>query len=95
MKSFKRSVFLTLIITTFLAVASSVQANPILDRVRLLSQDQFHLAQVRECSQQVGPFVTQSTAWQRRREAESQGYGVSGVFPCYDGGYCFNVFFPC
>lgn len=52
----------------------------------------------RQCSQRVGPFVTQSTAWQRLRQAQSQGYGVSGVFPCYGAGgrgYCFNVFFPC
>jgi hypothetical protein len=51
-----------------------------------------------DCSERVGPFVTQDTAWARLHEAESQGYGVSGVFPCYDGdtrGYCFNVFYPC
>ncbi len=52
----------------------------------------------RQCSQRIGPFVTQSTAWQRLRQAERQGYAVSGVFPCYGAGgrgYCFNVFFPC
>jgi hypothetical protein len=52
-----------------------------------------------DCSERVGPLATQETAWSRLREAESQGYGVSGVFPCYDGagyrGYCFNVFYPC
>lgn len=52
-----------------------------------------------DCSERVGPFATQETAWTRLREAEGQGYGVSGVFPCYDGagyrGYCFNVFYPC
>jgi hypothetical protein len=51
-----------------------------------------------DCSERMGPFVTQDTAWARLHEAESQGYGVSGVFPCYDGdtrGYCFNVFYPC
>lgn len=57
------------------------------------------LAQQRECSQRVGPFVTQDSAWQRVRQAKGQGYGTSGVFPCYDGygtrGYCFNVFAPC
>lgn len=55
-------------------------------------------AQQRECSQRVGPFVTQSTAWQRLNEAKSFGYATSGVFPCYDAGtrgYCFNVFYAC
>lgn len=55
--------------------------------------------QGRECQRQLGPFVTQGTAWQRRNEVQSQGYGVSGVFICPDGAggraYCFNVFFPC
>jgi hypothetical protein len=53
---------------------------------------------VQQCQQRVGPFVTQSTAYQRLQQAQSQGYGVSGVFPCYDGGgrgYCFNVFYSC
>ena len=56
-----------------------------------------HLAQ--QCSQRVGPFVTQTTAWQRWRDAQARGYAVSnGVVPCYDQGsrgYCFNVFFSC
>ena len=55
--------------------------------------------QQRECSQRVGPFATQDSAWQRLRQAQGQGYGTSGVFPCYDGygsrGYCFNVFATC
>ena len=53
---------------------------------------------VQQCQQRVGPFVTQGTAYQRLHHAQSQGYGVSGVFPCYGGGgrgYCFNVFYPC
>jgi hypothetical protein len=52
----------------------------------------------RECSQRIGPFVTQTTAYQRLDEAKRRGYSVSGVFPCYEDntrGYCFNVFFPC
>ena len=66
----------------------------------LLSRQLLQLAQYRQCSQRVGPFATQTTAWQRWREARSQGYAVSnGVVPCYDAsgtrGYCFNVFFPC
>ncbi len=52
-----------------------------------------------ECSERQGPFATQDSAWANVRQAESQGLGVSGVFPCYDGagyrGYCFNVFFAC
>ena len=69
------------------------------EQARLLSLNQVHVAQQRECSRRVGPFATQDTAWQRRRQAQSQGYSVSGVFPCYDEygtrGYCFNIFFPC
>jgi len=53
----------------------------------------------RECSQRVGPFATQDTAFRRRQDAASLGYNVSGVFPCFDEsgtrGYCFNVFFRC
>jgi predicted phage tail protein len=57
------------------------------------------IAGQRECSQRIGPFATQDTAFRRREEAQSLGYNASGVFPCYDEfgtrGYCFNVFFPC
>ena len=60
-------------------------------------QGQLRLAQ--QCWQRVGPFVTQTTAWQRWREARDEGYAVSnGVVPCYDQGtrgYCFNVFYSC
>jgi len=60
-------------------------------------QNQLHLAQ--QCWQRGGPFATQTTAWQRWREAQSQGYAISnGVVPCYDQGargYCFNVFYSC
>ena len=52
-----------------------------------------------ECSQRIGPFVTQTTAWQRWREAKSQGYSTSnGVVPCYESytrGYCFFVYYQC
>jgi len=78
--------------------ALSMIAATSTDQIRLLSRNQLHLVQSRECSQRVGPFATQSTAWERLRQAESQGYGVSGVFPCYGDygrGYCFNIFFPC
>jgi len=48
--------------------------------------------------QQIGPFATQTTAWERYREHREAGCEMSeGVFPCYVGGstrgYCFNVFF--
>jgi hypothetical protein len=60
-----------------------------------LSDNQPELAT--QCSQRVGPFATQSTAWQRWRQARSMGYAVSnGVVPCYQGGtrgYCFFVFY--
>ena len=59
--------------------------------------NRLHLTQ--QCSQRVGPFATQTTAWQRRRDTQAQGYAVSnGVVPCYDQGargYCFNVFYSC
>jgi hypothetical protein len=77
----------------------SVTAGNWGDQGRLLPKNQLRLAQLRDCSRRAGPFATQTTAWQRLRQTESQGYGVSGVFPCYDGygsrGYCFNVFVPC
>jgi len=64
---------------------------------QLLSDNRPYLA--RQCSQRVGPFVTQNTAWQRWREARNQGYAVSnGVVPCYSGGtrgYCFFVYYNC
>lgn len=67
--------------------------------VRLPSRTELHVVEQRECSQRVGPFVTQSTARQRLEEAKRRGFGVSGVFPCSDEfgtrGYCFNVFFRC
>jgi hypothetical protein len=57
------------------------------------------LAQYRECQQRVGPFATQSTAWQRWRDAQGQGYSVSnGVVPCFEDGargYCFFAFYRC
>ncbi len=46
------------------------------------------------CTRRAGPYVTQSTAYLRRRQAVAQGFRVSGVFP-NNGGYAFNVFFAC
>ena len=58
--------------------------------------DPHHLRLAQQCSQRVGPFATQTTAWQRWREVQAQGYAVSnGVVPCYDQGargYCFIVY---
>jgi hypothetical protein len=69
------------------------------DRSQVLAQGRFQPVQYRECSQQVGPYATQSTAWQRWREARSRGFSVSnGVTPCYAGsarGYCFYAYVPC
>lgn len=62
---------------------------------RLAIHSEGRFIQVRECSQRQGPFVTQSTAWQRWRAARDRGYAVSnGVVPC-DGGYCFFVYYQC
>ncbi len=54
--------------------------------------------QSRTCSRRFGPYVTQTTAWQRRNAARARGYQVSGVVPCWQGGtrgYCFNLFYRC
>src|SRR6266404_7935269 len=62
------------------------------DQVQWLSRNPLQLAQQGDCSQRFGPYATQTTAWQRWREAKSQGNAVSnGVVPCYDNGYgyCF------
>jgi len=69
------------------------------DREQVLAQSRFQPVQYRECSQQAGPYATQSTAWQRWREARSRGFSVSNsVTPCYAGsarGYCFYAYVPC
>lgn len=75
-------------------------AKCVAEAVQVAGARPFELAQARQCSQRIGPFASQSTAWQRWRQARGQGYAVSdGVFPCYDGygtrGYCFNVFYRC
>ncbi len=81
------------------APALSQTAAESSDQARVPSRNELHLAQYRECSQRVGPFVTQTTAWQRWREAQDRGYSVSnGVVPCYQGdtrGYCFFAFYRC
>lgn len=66
--------------------------------IKSLSSSGLRAAQYNECRRQVGPFVTQSTAYQRRAQFQAQGYGVSGVFPGWGSGsraYYFNVFWAC
>lgn len=80
------------------APASSRIADPAIDAPHAPAPARLRPLQS-ECSERLGPFATQESAWANLRQAESQGAGVSGVFPCYDGagyrGYCFNVFYPC
>jgi hypothetical protein len=75
------------------ATAQSLAPAPLADDLPL------RFAQYRQCSQRAGPFATQTTAWQRWREARNRGLSVSnGVVPCYWGdtrGYCFNIFHSC
>ncbi len=70
------------------------------DQPGLPAQNHIEIAQQGNCWERYGPYATQSTAWQRWRQAQSQGYSVSnGVVPCYDGygsrGYCFNIYYQC
>ena len=80
------------------APASSRIADSVIDAPRQPALARLHPLQS-ECSERQGPFATQDSAWANLHQAESQGYGVSGVFPCYDSagyrGYCFNVFYSC
>ncbi len=58
----------------------------------------FPLVLARTCSNQAGPFATQTTANQRRWQYQAQGFQVSGVFRAYSGlgmGYAFNYFWNC
>lgn len=98
----QKSTFITTLSAAALiatSIAASVQAARIVEEASAAPPPQaLRTVQLRECSQRVGPFVTQSTAWQRLNEAKSFGYATSGVFPCYDAGtrgYCFNVFYAC
>ena len=78
-----------------LAAADDGSAN----RIQALTHDRVHLAQGRQCETRMGPFVTQETAWQRWRQARSQGRAVGqSVVPCHGQGirgYCFFVFHAC
>ena len=93
------ALFCCLIGATYLSPASAQlpRTAPFGERAAAYGGPQ--LVQYGQCSQRVGPFATQMTAWQRWREAQAGGYSVSqGVVPCYWGdtrGYCFNVFRAC
>lgn len=97
-KPLLRWIVCVVILLPSLALSASLETTPPSsgDAVRALSEGRVEFIQ--QCQQRVGPFVTQSTAYQRLQQAQGQGYGVSGVFPCYGGGgrgYCFNVFYSC
>lgn len=91
----KRTLFaalLALSLPTMAGAIPQIAADPAVAKAPL------HLAGT--CQQRVGPFVTQTTAWQRWRQARNVGFSISnGVTPCYDGygsrGYCFYVFYGC
>ena len=108
MKLYRTWILKTLVLPGFISCTIPLLPTPTLSKtatnstnqVRPPLQDQLHLAQRRQCPKQAGPFATQTTAWQRWREAKSQGYAVSnGVVTCFDQngtrGYCFKIFFPC
>ena len=82
-----------------LSLAISAADEGSANRVQALTHDRIHLAQGRQCETRMGPFVTQETAWQRWRQARSQGRAVSqSVVPCHGQGirgYCFFVFHAC
>lgn len=77
---------------------SALNSNTVAGQSSTQSKDSGLLIQFRECQQEIWS-ATQSTAWQRWRETQGQGYAVSkGVYPCYQydtRGYCFVVFYSC
>ena len=54
--------------------AISFSAFTLGDQVSLLAHNKGYPTPIGECWRRMGPFVTQSTAWDRLRQAESQGY---------------------
>ena len=80
-----------LLLLPALAQSASMPASS----ARLQQRSDNRIQRVGECRQLAGPYVTQTTAWQRWRQAQGQGYAVSnGVVPCNDG-YCFYVYYSC
>ncbi len=98
-KKFRRNVCLTAgVLLLPLALSTTVTAKIASTEIGRNPSASFAVAQARTCSKQAGPFATQSTAYQRRRQAQAQGYQVSGVFPAYGTygrGYAFNYFWYC
>jgi hypothetical protein len=94
--------FLTVCLCALFPLAAPAQSSSAIApsaSVLSLSQEQVRPVQYRQCSRRYGPYFTQTTAWQRWRQARNSGLAVSrGVVPCYGRGgrgYCFNVFSPC
>ena len=66
-----------------IAPSASVPSASVLS----LPREQVRPVQYRQCSRQYGPYFTQTTAWQRWRQARNSGLAVSrGVVPCYGRG---------
>lgn len=58
------------------------------------------LAQSGTCKKRMGPYATQTRAWQLANHFKSRGYQTSGVWGSggiYSGsrGYYFNIFYRC
>jgi hypothetical protein len=90
----------TALVTAFVGKALAIPLASGTSGGHVGADRQIHLHLAQQCSQRIGPFATQGTAWQRWREAQGKGYAVSnGVVSCYDQsgtrGYCFNVFYSC
>src|SRR5215510_794265 len=76
-------------------VCASASFLPIVARASITFPPESVIQVQGQCQERGGPFASQDRAYQVRRQAQSMGYDVSGVFPCYDQGtrgYCFNAF---
>lgn len=96
----KRILFAAIAAAGLTAAAAAYAATGALGGQALVHAAGVGLHKAGQCQQRVGPYATQTTAWQRWREARHQGYSISnGVTPCYDGyggrGYCFFVYYGC
>jgi hypothetical protein len=74
---------------------SGLSSTHSVEEVQLPSRSTVRLDE-QQCSQHIGPFAKQDTAWSRWREARDQGRAVSvGLDTCYDAsgtkGYCFSI----
>ena len=96
----KRTLFAAIAAAGLTAAAAAYAATGAFGERALVQAPGYGLHKAGQCQQRVGPYATQTTAWQRWREARYQGYSISnGVTPCYDGygtrGYCFFVYYGC